>query len=141
MKKIWSAPEAIAEQFAANEYVAACGDSGVVYKFVCDGGYREPTSFWDSQPDYNVYLANGTPYATSGRDSGGCKTDYYSYSPCGSTHEADSDSVFLKGYMYEQDSRGNDSGSRIDVVIWTDNYTDVHCTASLDKSTWETAKS
>lgn len=24
MKKIWSAPEAVAEQFAANEYVAAC---------------------------------------------------------------------------------------------------------------------
>ena len=30
MKKIWSAPEAIAEQFTANEYVAACGDENKV---------------------------------------------------------------------------------------------------------------
>ena len=38
MKKIWSAPEAIAEQFAANEYVAECGDENRVYKFTCDAG-------------------------------------------------------------------------------------------------------
>lgn len=133
MKKIWSAPEAIAEQFAANEYVAACGDSGVVYKFVCNAG--------DRYSDYNVYLADGTPYATSGRDSGGCKTDYSSYHPCGETHEAESDSVFLKGYMYEQGTWGSDTGSKIDVIIWTDDYTDVHCTTNLNMNFWETAKS
>ena len=133
MKKIWSAPEAIAEQFAANEYVAACGDSGVVYKFVCNAG--------DRYSDYNVYLADGTPYATFGRDSGGCKTDYSSYHPCGETHEAESDSVFLKGYMYEQGTWGSDTGSKIDVIIWTDDYTDVHCTTNLNTNSWETAKS
>ena len=26
------------EVFAANEYIAACGESGVVYKFKCDAG-------------------------------------------------------------------------------------------------------
>ena len=26
------------EAFAANEYIAACGDSGVTYKFECNAG-------------------------------------------------------------------------------------------------------
>ena len=132
-KRIWTKPLAEVEQFMANEYVAACGDSGVVYKFKCDAGSRSS--------DYNVYLADGTPYATSGRDSGGCKTDYYSYSPCGDTHEAESDSVFLKGYMYRQGWGGSNTGAKIEVIIWTDNYTDVHCTSVLNKNQWETAKS
>jgi len=133
MKKAYESPRMVVEEFEANEYIAACGESGVVYKFKCDAGNRND--------DYNVYLADGTPYATSGRDSGGCKTDYYSYSPCGDTHEAESDSVFLKGYMYEQGRGGSNTGARIDVIIWTDNYTDVHCTAALNMSSWETAKS
>ena len=122
------------ERFVTNEYVAACGDSGTIYKFECNAGERHQ--------DYNVYLADGTPYATSGRDSGGCKTDYTSYSPCGEEHEAESDSIFLKGYMYKQAFIGGyDTGQKIDVMIWTDNYTDVHCTRELDMSKWETAKS
>lgn len=133
-KKVWVRPVTEVQQFEANEYVAACGDSGVVYKFECNAGSKGT--------DYNVYLADGTPYATSGRDSGGCKTDYYSYSPCGEKHEAESDSVFLEGYMYKQSGwGGGNTGSKIDVIIWTDNYTDVHCTANLNKNTWETAKS
>ena len=132
-KMTWTRPVAAVEQFMPNEYIAACGDSGVVYKFVCNAGSRGN--------DYNVYLADGTPYATSGRDSGGCKTDYSSYSPCGETHEAESDSVFLDGYMYRQTLFGGDTGDRINVIIWTDNFTDVHCTGNLDMNKWETAKS
>lgn len=133
MKKEWVRPLTIVDQFVPNEYVAACGDSGVVYKFTCNAGSKNS--------DYNVYLADGTPYATSGRDYGGCKTDYYSYSPCGDTHEAESDSVFLNGYMYKQGLMGNNTGQKIDVIIWTDNYTDVHCTTNLDMKSWQTAKS
>ena len=36
MKKEWMEPVVEVQEFAANEYVAACGDSGKVYKFVCD---------------------------------------------------------------------------------------------------------
>ena len=133
-KKVWVRPVTVVQQFEANEYVAACGDSGVVYKFVCDAGNK--------YNDYNVYLADGTPYATSGRDSGGCKTDYYRYTPCGETHKAESDSGFLKGYMYKQSGwDGENTGSKIDVIIWTDNYTDVHCTTKLNMNSWATAKS
>lgn len=134
MKKIWSAPEAIAEQFAANEYVAACGDNNVVYYFKCNAGSRNK--------QYNVYLANGDPYCTSGKDYGGYERrgwDYYK--PCGSTHEADSDSGFLSGYMYEQNRHGGNTGERIDVIIWTENNKDCHCTTNLDMDQWETAKS
>lgn len=133
MKKRWEEPRILAQKFMPNEYVAACGDSGVVYNFECNAGSR-----WN---DYNVYLEDGTPYATSGRDNGGCHTDYFSYHPCGETHEANSDSGFLEGYMYEQNSWGQNTGSRINVIIWTENYTDVHCTTNLDMNEWTTAKS
>ena len=133
MKKRWEEPRILVQKFMPNEYVAACGDSGVVYNFECNAGNR-----WN---DYNVYLEDGTPYATSGRDYGGCRTDYDSYHPCGETHEADSDSGFLKGYMYKQNFWGDNTGSKIDVIIWTENYTNVHCTTKLNMDEWTTAKS
>lgn len=133
MKKRWEEPQILVQQFVANEYVAACGDSGVVYNFECNAGKQNSS--------YNVYLEDGRPYATSGRDSGGCIKDYGGYTPCGDKHQADSNSVFLKGYMYEQGFFGGNTGRRIDVIIWTNNYTDVHCTENLNMSTWETAKS
>lgn len=42
MKKRYKRPSAYIEEFTPNEYVAACGDSGKVYKFRCDagGGYH-----------------------------------------------------------------------------------------------------
>lgn len=132
-KKVWVRPVTEVQQFEANEYVAACGDSGVVYNFVCDAGSK--------RYDYNVYLADGTPYCTSGRDSGGLVKDYTGYSPCGDTHEAESDSGFLKGYMYRQGDWGANTGSKIDVIIWTEDYTNCHCTTQLDMDAWETAKS
>ena len=36
------------EVFAANEYIAACGDSGVIYNFECNAG-----DWWGG---YSVYL-------------------------------------------------------------------------------------
>lgn len=132
-KQTWEEPQILVQKFIPNEYVAACGDSGRVYNFECNAGNKGK--------EYNVYLENGTPYATSGPDYGGCQTDYYSYSPCGETHEANSDSGFLKGYMFEQDWWGQNKGKRINVIIWTDNYTDVHCTTELNMNEWTTAKS
>ena len=133
MKRVYESPRAYAEMFTPNEYVAACGDHGTVYNFECNAG--------TNRNKYNVYLSDGTPYATSGRDSGGCRTDYEYYYPCGETHTADSDSGFLKGYMYQQGRRGQDSGEKIDVIIWTERYTNVHCTTNLNMDEWETAKS
>lgn len=132
MKRTYTRPIAYVEEFTPNEYVAACGDSGVVYNFECNAGSR-----WDS---YNVYFDNGKPLASSNG-----KEEWYAqftgYHPCGATHEAESDSGFYDGYMYLQDRWGDNSGSPIDVVIWTDRGTNVHCTTNLDQDSWETAKS
>ena len=133
MKKTYVRPVMVSEELTANEYIAACGDSGVVYKFVCDAG--------EENVDYNVYLANGTPYATSGHDYGGCKKEYGGYTPCGDTRDAESNSIFLDGYMYKQGTFGGNTGSKINVKIWTENYTNVHCTMNVNMDSWETAKS
>ncbi|MEI3275871.1 MAG: hypothetical protein V8R97_12230 [Fusicatenibacter saccharivorans] len=36
MRKEWMEPVIEVQEFVANEYVAACGDSGMVYKFECN---------------------------------------------------------------------------------------------------------
>ena len=47
MRKEWMEPVIEVQEFVANEYVAACGNSGKIYKFVCDAG--------ESDHSYNVY--------------------------------------------------------------------------------------
>lgn len=130
--KSYKKPVLNVERFTPNEFVAACGDSGVVYNFECNAGNKRDS--------YNVYFEDGTPYASSNNNE-----EWYAkftgYHPCGATHEAESDSGFYKGYMYEQNWRGNNTGDRINVVIWTDRGTNVHCTTNLDQDSWEIAKS
>lgn len=132
MKKMWEEPKILVQKFMPNEYVAACGDSGVVYNFECNAGSRRNS--------YNVYFDDGRPLASSNGNE-----EWYApftgYHPCGAIHEAESDSGFYDGYMYLQNRWGNNSGNPIDVVIWTDNGTDVHCTTKLDMDEWTTAKS
>lgn len=131
-RKVWRRPLTEVQKFEANEYVAACGDSGVVYNFECNAGSRRNS--------YNVYFDDGTPYASSNGNEE-WYTKFTGYHPCGETHEAESNSGFYDGYMYLQNMWGNNSGSPIDVVIWTDGGSNVHCTTELDMDEWETAKS
>ena len=131
-RKVWRRPLTKVQKFEANEYVAACGDSGVVYNFECNAGERRES--------YNVYFDDGTPYASSNGNEE-WYTKFTGYHPCGETHDADSNSGFYDGYMYLQNRWGNNSGSPIDVVIWTDGGRNVHCTTELDMDEWETAKS
>ena len=51
MKKRWEEPRILVQKFMPNEYVAACGDSGVVYNFECNAGNRRNS--------YNVYFDDG----------------------------------------------------------------------------------
>lgn len=132
MKKRWEEPRILAQKFMPNEYVAACGDSGVVYNFECNAGSRRES--------YNVYYDNGDPLASSNGNEE-WYAQFSGYHPCGATHKAESDSGFYDGYMYRQNGWGNNTGDRIDVVIWTDRGRDVHCTTNLDMDEWTTAKS
>lgn len=128
MKKTWEEPKIMVQKFIPNEYVAACGESGVVYNFECNAGekYRR----------YAVKDSNGNIATISGSYMNG---DWNYYHPCGKTHQAESDSGFLTGYHIDDTSTRKDE--RIEVIIWTDNNTDVHCTTQLDMSKWTTAKS
>lgn len=120
------------EQFTANEFIAACGDSGKTYKFVCNA-------------NSNGWLSNGgVVYEENGKKEGlqifGSNADRLLgvYNPCNATHIAESyDKDFSKGYLC---ATGNIKVQ--DVIIWKgDNGDNIHCTKNLDMSTWETAKS
>lgn len=126
MKKRYERPSAYIEEFTPNEYVAACGDHGKVYKFECNAGQRNK--------QYNVY------YYDNGRKKYLTRSVWFGnyYHPCGETHEAEEDTGFISGYIDDQSTWQDE---KIPVVIWTNNGTDVHCTTKLDMSTWETTKS
>ncbi len=128
MKKTFTMPMIVVEQFVPNEYVAACGDSGVIYNFECNAGEKEK--------HYAVKDENGNVATISRMYLDGRR---YYYHPCGDTHEAPSDSGFLFGYHLDDPKTKEDE--YIKVVIWTENNTDVHCTTKLDINSWTTAKS
>ena len=128
-KRVWKQPMTMVQKFEANEYVAACGDSGVVYKFKCDaGGGRSGT----------VYLeTNGREGLQTGWGGDRYLSGYYA---CGTTHEAESDDEFLDGYYVTEDWWGQEQVTK--VIVWRGPYNNnTHCTTNLDKDSWETAKS
>lgn len=128
MKRRYERPSAYIEEFTPNEYVAACGDKGKVYKFQCDAG--------EKNKKYNVYYYNKQghkKYLTN--EHWIFRNNYH---PCGTTHEAKENTGFINGYIDDQSTWDEE---KIPVVIWTDNGTNVHCTRNLDISTWETTKS
>lgn len=121
-KQKWVRPQAIVQEFVANEYVAACGDSGKVYKFECNAG-KKGTSYLIKNSKNEIVSISGS----------------WGYTPCGAIHEAESDSGFLRGYHLDDPNTRKDE--KIDVIIWTDNGTNVHCTTNLNMESWVTAKS
>ncbi|MDO4312491.1 MAG: hypothetical protein Q4C52_05350, partial [Eubacteriales bacterium] len=127
MKKEYVTPRMVGERFLPNEYVAACGDSGTVYKFECNAGGG----------------TRGDVFTKDGRnltEDSWMVTNYYH--ACGTTHEAESNDDFIEGYFFANGGNDKTQGYKaIPVIIWTDGGTDVHCTTNLDMSTWETAKS
>ena len=140
MKK-WSRPVTMVQKFEANEYVAACGDSGTTYLFKCDAGggvsgkvYVESNGVNGLQTTRDWVQTGDWPWegewVPADQSLGG-------YHACGTTHEADSDDEFLSGYYVPYSS-----GNVTDVIIWRGPYNDnVHCTTNLNKDSWETAKS
>ena len=85
MKRRYERPNAYIEEFTPNEYVAACGDHGKVYKFECNAGEKNKR--------YNVYY-----FDEKGRQQylakGGFMWGNY-YHPCKETHEAEEDTDLL----------------------------------------------
>ena len=137
MRREWMEPVIEVQEFVANEYVASCGDSGKVYKFVCNAG--------QDGHYYNVYYYDGSGQKkyiakkSSLEDLlWGSQAQFSNYHPCNTTHEAESDSGFIRGFIDDQSTSVDEATP---VVIWTENGTNVHCTTKLDITTWQTAKS
>lgn len=130
-KEAWVRPETIVQQFAANEYVAAC-EGGKTYYFKCDakGGVHNPVYEYEGpRGSGNVnQLLDGNIFGTGW------------YSACGEKHEASSTSVFADGFIDYNKNGKEDNGEA--VIIWRgESGKSVHCTTNLNVSSWEVARS
>lgn len=136
MKKTWEEPKILVQKFVANEYVAACGDSGTVYNFVCDAGGGVEGSVYqetNGRPGLQAYgrnrdeiIAVYIPFIGGG------------YHACSATHQAEENSGFFNGYYCAE----GDTENPVSVIIWKgENGDNVHCTTDLDMDNWTTAKS
>ncbi len=139
--RVWKRPFTEVQKFEANEYVAACGESGVVYKFKCDAGGGVYGSVYEE--------TNGIPGLQTGR-RGDTELAEYSkgllgesgFYACNKEHEAESNNAFVNGYYC---AKGN-TKNPVNVIVWKEPRgwwmpDNIHCTTNLDKDSWETAKS
>ena len=139
MKKTWEEPKIMVQKFVANEYVAACGDSGTVYNFVCDAGGGVWGSVYQETNGQSGLQAYGqdsdTRIATYSEILGYPLSGYHA---CGTTHEAEANSGFFDGYY----CANGDTDQPVPVIIWKgENGDNVHCTTNLNMDNWTTAKS
>lgn len=141
MKRRYERPSAYIEEFTPNEYVAACGDKGTVYKFKCDAGGGHSGRVWLETNGEPGLQKEGRWEGWKGWDDWG---EYHpgdkklgGYYACGTTHNANSKDGFSDGY-YIMDG----SNSAQNVIVWRGPKGDnIHCTTNLDINSWETAKS
>ena len=129
MKRTYVRPTMVGERFVANEYVAACGESGKVYKFECNapGGklYYYPKSDGKINGEYTVH---------------GRAIKFGNYNPCGARHEANATYGFYDGFVDYNKNGRQDKGEG--VIVWRGSYgLNGHATTYLDMSKWQTAKS
>ena len=128
-KQKWVRPQAIVQEFVANEYVAACGDSGTVYKFTCDA------------PKGTLYYYPNSDGTIDGvHDVNDEAKRIGSYHPCSVIHEASSTNPFYDGFVDYNKNRKCDPGEG--VIVWRGKYNNNgHATTNLNMKSWETAKS
>lgn len=122
MKKVWSRPLTVVQNFEANEYVAACGDTEYgVYKFKCDA------------PRGNLYYYDGN----------GAEKVLGGYKPCGETHEASVRDEFPSGFVDYNRNGQKDDGE--EVIVWLETWHgyiyNYHATTNLNRDSWEVSKS
>ena len=116
------------ENFTANDFIAACGDSNYEYLFECNansGGW-----FTNGGSVYVDSNKNGEWSALTDERLG-------SYSPCSEKHKTQNGDDFLDGFLVAG------LGTKVKKVkIWRgEDGNNIHCTTNLDMNSWETAKS
>lgn len=135
--KVWERPRTEVQKFEANEYVAACGDSGVEYYFECNA--PKGTVYYYPQADGEVDgIYNGS----------GSASRLGSYGPCNDTHVTTSKNDFYDGFVDYNNNRRHDAGEG--VIVWVEwgwlpfvgqFVTNYHATTNLDIKDWETTRS
>ena len=126
-KMTWTRPMTEVQQFAANEYVAACAEVPTAYKFVCNA------------PAGNLFYTNEHGFTIQAGYVTG------SYAPCAKTHPADMEDMFYEGFVDYNGNAKKDAGE--EVIVWLEetphlgiNY-NWHATTELDIASWEVTKS
>ena len=124
------------EVFAANEYIAACGDSGVNYLFECNA------------PEGILYYYPNRDNAVDGVHKDQNSSRLGGYEPCKDKHVTSGINDFYDGFVdYNRNGR-QDTGEG--VIVWLERgwlplvgpyIRDYHATKNLDMNRWETAKS
>ena len=139
MKQVWSSPKTSFEQFVPQNYIAACGDSGVVYKFTCDVNDGRDGGVWqETNGRTGLQIEGGWGYEADTRIS----RSNSSFHGCGEEHEAEATDEFLMNCYYLSYSNRNNPSKAIPVVVWRgENGDNIHCNPNLNKNEWETAKS
>lgn len=129
MKRTYVRPTMVGERFVANEYVAACGESGKVYKFECNA------------PGGKLYYYPNSDGKINGEYTGhGRAIKLSDYNPCGARHKANATDGFYDGFVDYNKNGRQDKGEG--VIVWRGSYgLNGHATTYLDMSKWQTAKS
>lgn len=141
-KRRYERPSAYIEEFTPNEYVAACGEGGTIYKFQCTAGGGKNGDLTDITGTIN--------YTDGGRHKELGTKKYTSYHACNAEHSASSSDTFVRGRYYPNGGYDNLKGKYEEVYIWFEPVSkdwwgnkgyDIHATTNLNPETWETAKS
>lgn len=144
-KLIWTKPEMNEFAFAANEYVAACGDVGKNYLFTCDAGGGAWGNVWlETNQKDKCQVTGGVDWIQTGDEEWQGHLERYEaddylglYHACGEKHETKNQNEFLNGWYRE-----NGTNVFTKVLVWLGvNKDDIHCTTNLNINTWEVAKS
>ena len=133
--KSYKKPVLNVERFTPDEFISACGDSGVNYLFECDA--PAGTLYYYPDSDGNI---DGTHEEWRDAEIMG------SYTPCGATHDAPTTGDFYDGFVDRNSNRRQDSGEG--VIVWRNRewsilgwYWNGHATTKLDMDSWQTDKS
>lgn len=138
MKKVYEKPMMSVENFAANEFIAACGDLNKVYNFECNAGY------WIDYFGDKHSVPGDVYYDVNGNGKLDRNDEHYKhYKACGKKHQASVENEFIKGiYVPDYNIYPQVSKKEYPVLIWKgENGDNVHCTTNLNINSWETLKS
>ena len=127
-RRKWVSPVKGTQLFIPQQYVAACApdETYIEYKFECNAGV-------------GIYYVWEETNGTSGLQTGIGGDRYINrYQPCEKNHSVivrngeSVDDIFPYGYI----SKNRNGVPYINVRIWTENGTNLHCTENLAMNEW-----